>query len=100
MEFRYKYYGATTVDDSARDQSFRFAPDTLRPPTYFEGTLRRDTAASLRFREALSALHEVVVSDARYRGRDPEAYKTWLAANESALLAAYMAGVGKLKAQA
>ena len=100
MEFRYKYYGATTVDGSARDQAFKFAPDTLRPPTYFEGVLRHDAVASLRFREALSALHEVVVSDARYRGRDPEAYKSWLAANESALLAAYMAGVGKLKAQA
>lgn len=100
MEFRYKYYGATTVDDSARDQAFRFAPDTLRPPTYFEGTLRRDAVTSLRFREALSALHEVVVSDMRTRGRDPEAYRSWLEANEAGLLANYMAGIGKLKAKA
>ena len=52
MQFRYKYYGATTVDDSATTQAFRFAPDTLRPPTHFQGELRRDSHAHMVFREA------------------------------------------------
>ncbi len=100
MQFRYKYYGSTTVDDSASSQAFSFAPDTLRPPTYFEGLLRRDSHAHLVFREALSALHSVVVSDLRYRGRDPSAYRQWLEANESGLLAQFMQQAQKLKGQA
>lgn len=100
MQFRYKYYGATTVDDSATTQAFRFAPDTLRPPTHFQGELRRDSHAHLVFREALSALHAVVVSDLRFRGRDPGAYQTWLQANESQMLATFMAQAQTLKARA
>lgn len=99
MQFRYKYYGSTTVDDSAASQAFSFAPDTLRPPTSFEGVLRRDSQAHLVFREALSALHSVVVSDLRYRGRDPTAYKQWLADNEKSLLAQFMQQAQNLKGQ-
>ncbi|MGM9483652.1 SWIM zinc finger family protein [Roseateles sp. NT4] len=99
MEFRYKYYGASTVDDTATTQAFSFAPDTLRPPTWFEGLLRRDSHAHLVFREALSALHSVVVSDQRFRGRDPGAYQTWLQANEGQLLAGFMAQSESLKAR-
>lgn len=100
MQFRYKYYGSTTVDDSSTAQAFSFAPDTLRPPTFFEGMLRRDASCSLALREALSALHAVVVSDQRYRGRDPQAYQQWLQANESSLLAQFMAQAASLKARA
>jgi hypothetical protein len=99
MQFRYKYYGSTTVDDSAASQAFSFAPDTLRPPTSFEGVLRRDSHAHLVFREALSALHSVVVSDLRYRGRDPAAYRQWLADNEKSLLAQFMQQAKDLKGQ-
>ncbi|HET7864961.1 MAG TPA: SWIM zinc finger family protein [Burkholderiaceae bacterium] len=99
MQFRYKYYGSTTVDDSAASQAFSFAPDTLRPPTSFEGVLRRDSQAHLVFREALSALHSVVVSDLRYRGRDTTAYKQWLADNEKSLLAQFMQQAQNLKGQ-
>ena len=100
MQFRYKYYGASTVDDTATTQAFSLAPDTLRPPTHFEGLLRRDSQAHLVFREALSALHSVVVSDLRYRGRDPGAYQAWLQANEGRLLAGFMAQAQSLKARA
>jgi len=100
MQFRYKYYGSTSVDDSASAQAFSFAPDTLRPPTYFAGLLRRDSHAHLVFREALSALHSVVVSDLRYRGRDPAAYRQWLEANESGLLAQFMQQAQELKSKA
>lgn len=99
MEFRYKYFGSTSVDGSDTAQSFSFAPDTLRPPTWFEGTLRRDSSAHLCFREALSALHAVVVSDQRYRGRDLRAYREWLAGNESGLLAQFMQQADTLAAR-
>ena len=100
MQFRYQYFGATTVDETATAQSFRFAPDLLRPPTHFDATLRRDGLAHLQFREALSALHAVVVSDMRVRGRDKSAYRQWLEANEQSLLAQFMARAGTLKARA
>ncbi|MCW7536813.1 SWIM zinc finger family protein [Aquabacterium sp. A7-Y] len=99
MQFRYKYYGSTTVDDSAASQAFSFAPDTLRPPTSFEGVLRRDSHAHLVFREALSALHSVVVSDQRFRGRDQTAYQQWLADNEKSLLTQFMQQARSLKGQ-
>ena len=100
MQFRYKYYGSTTVDDSAATQAFSFAPDTLRPPTYFDATLRRDSHAHLAFREALSALHSVVVSDLRWRGRDPQAYREWREANEAGLLARFMQDSQRIKGRA
>lgn len=99
MQFRYKYYGSTTVDDTAASQAFSFAPDTLRPPTSFEGVLRRDSHAHLVFREALSALHSVVVSDQRFRGRDATAYKQWLAENEQSMLLQFMQQAKQLKGQ-
>jgi SWIM zinc finger len=99
MKFQYKYYGATTVDDGAAAQAFSFAPDTLRAPSHFEGLLRNDSSAHLAFREALSALHEVVVSDMRYRGRDQSVYRAWLEANESSLLAQFMQQATQIKAE-
>ena len=54
MEFRYQYYGTTNVSDTAAAQSFSFAPDLLRPPVRFDGTLKRDGLAYLQVREGLS----------------------------------------------
>lgn len=99
MEFRYKYYGSTTVDGTADQQAFSFVPDTLRPPVSFEGLLRRDSHAHLVFREALSALHSVVVSDLRYRGRDKSAYQRWLADNEQSMLVRFMQQAQEIKGQ-
>ena len=90
MQFRYQYHGNTQVADSASAQSFDFAPDLLRSPVAFDAVLRREGSAHWQVREALSALHDVVVSDLRTRGRDPVAYKTWLANNEQHMLAQFM----------
>ena len=94
MEFRYQYYGSTQVNDTAAEQSFSFAPDLLRPPTRFDGLLKHDGLAFLQVREGLSALHSVVVSDMRTRGRDKTAYREWLADNEAQMLADFMADTG------
>ncbi len=78
MEFEYRYHGSSAVDSSARSTNMSFAPDTKREPTYFTGELHQ----SLEFREAISALNAVVVSDLRYKPKDKTAYKAWLAQQE------------------
>ena len=79
MLFNYAYKGSSTVDNSRLDAtSMAFAPDLKREPTYFSGEL----AKSIEFREAVSALHDVVVSDLRLKIKDRTAYKEWAAAQE------------------
>ncbi len=73
MEFSYSYKGNTGVTENGTNTQMSFSPDTKRPPTYFIGELRQNVA----FREAISALHDVVVSDLRYQGKDKTAYKEW-----------------------
>ena len=84
MEFAYSYNGSTSVSDGGNSTQMSFSPDTKRPPTYFIGELRK----SVSFREAISALHDVVVSDLRYQPKDNEEYKEWAAKQEELELAA------------
>jgi len=95
MRFQYRYYGATSVNNGASSTEMRFAPDTLRPPTYFVA----DVNQRVPFREAMSALHDVVTADQRYQAPDKSAYKAWLAANEEGLLAQYQARSSELRAR-
>ncbi|RSZ55124.1 SWIM zinc finger family protein [Massilia atriviolacea] len=83
MKFEYRYYGASTVSNSASSTEMRFAPDTLRPPTHFVAQLNKH----IPFREAISALHDVVVADQRYQPPDKTAYLAWRAQNEDPALA-------------
>lgn len=78
MEFNYSYFNATNVASNANDTDMSFAPDTLREPTFFRGELRE----RLAFREAISALHDVVVSDLRWHPKDRTEYKAWLVRQE------------------
>ncbi|MCU0240268.1 MAG: hypothetical protein MUC29_12570, partial [Pyrinomonadaceae bacterium] len=55
-----------------------FVPDASREPTYFIAELRQ----KIEFREAISALHDVVVSDLRFKPKDKTAYKEWAASRE------------------
>ncbi|MBI2898594.1 MAG: hypothetical protein HYY17_00245 [Planctomycetes bacterium] len=50
------------------------SPNLARAPVSFEAEL----AQPLRFREAISALHDIVVSDLRFKPRDHTAYRAWL----------------------
>ncbi|WP_315789096.1 SWIM zinc finger family protein [Fischerella sp. JS2] len=75
MEFNYSYKGNTAVVENGGNTQMSFSPDTKRPPTYFIGELQQNIA----FREAISALHDVVVSDLRYKPKDKTAYKEWRA---------------------
>jgi len=83
VEFNYSYAGDSAVSGDARSTEMSFAPDTLRQPTFFTGELKK----SIEFREAMSALHDVVVSDLRYQPKDRTAYLEWARQNEEIDLA-------------
>lgn len=88
MLFNYRFAGSTNVSSSSYQTRMSFAPDTLRESAWFVGKLNKKIA----FREAISALHDVVVSDLRFKPKDKTAYKEWVVQNESLFLAEYMAG--------
>ena len=79
MEFEYAFRRSSSVANRPGSTELSFSPDTRREPTYFSGELRKGIA----FREAISALHDVVVSDLRWKPRDRTAYKEWAARQEA-----------------
>jgi len=95
MRFQYRYYGETYISNSAASTDMRFVPDTLRAPTHFVANINKH----IPFREAMSALHDVVVADQRYQPKDKTAYKEWVAQNEEMMLAQFQARSSELKEQ-
>ena len=96
MKFEYRYHGHSEVSqDAAGASTMRFAPDTLRPPTHFVADVRQPLA----FREAMAALHQVVVADLRFKPKDRSVYFAWLQNQQAELLAQFMARAEQLKAQ-
>ena len=73
MEFNYAYSGNSSVNNTGSGTDVSFAPDTKREPTFFRGNLQK----SLEFREAISSLHDVVISDLRWKPRDRSEYEAW-----------------------
>lgn len=73
MLFEYRYFGNSEVHSSPVASGLSFAPDTRREPTFFRGRLGQ----KLAFRECLSALHDVVESDLRFRAKDRTEYLAW-----------------------
>ena len=86
MEFSRKYQGTSNVNSSGNATNMSFAPDTLRDPTFFVADLEKH----IPFREAMSALHQVVVSDMRFQPKDKVDYKAWLKEQEDIFLAEAM----------
>ena len=95
MLFNYKYSGSSAVNSSANKTGMNFSPDALREPTFFRGTLRKN----IPFREAISALHYVVVSDLRFKPKDREEYKAWALKQEQIYLEEMAASNEELKAK-
>jgi hypothetical protein len=75
MQFNYSYRSSSAVTGQGDRTHMSFAPDLTRPPTFFRGELRQHLA----FREAISALNHVVVSDLRFKPKDKTEYKAWAA---------------------
>ena len=73
MKFDYSYFGESSVTHSAGKSDLSFSPDTTRQPTFFRGQLSQHLA----FREAVSALHDIVVSDMRLEVKERADYKAW-----------------------
>jgi predicted nucleic acid-binding Zn finger protein len=78
MLFDFSYNGSSNVTSTSSSTSMNFVPDASREPTYFIAELRQ----KLEFREAISALHDVVISDLRFKPKDKTAYKEWAANRE------------------
>ena len=95
MQFEYRYFGRSQVTGSATQTGLAFAPDTRRKPTYFEGRLSQ----RVPFREALSALHDVVASDFRFKPRDHSEYLQWRAEQEEIDWAQVAADQTRVRAQ-
>src|SRR6516225_560274 len=74
MNFSVAYKGRSGLSSGASGMALSFAPNLRRDRVSFVGDLRYP----LRFREAVSALHAVVVSDLKYKPKDRSAYQEYL----------------------
>ena len=75
MNLELKYLGTSGVIESATGSSLSFQPNLARTKVFFDQRLKNP----LRFREAMSALHDVVVGDFRFKKRDKSMYEAWKA---------------------
>src|SRR5438067_10813293 len=73
MDFTVAYKGRSGVSQANGSMALSFAPNLRRDRVSFVGELRDP----LRFREAVSALHAVVVSDLKFRPKDNSAYQAY-----------------------
>ncbi|MBI4859383.1 MAG: metal-binding protein, partial [Candidatus Riflebacteria bacterium] len=83
MKVSLAYLGRSTVTAVAGGHLFNLVPNLRRDPVAFDAPLARPR----RFREAISALHDVVISDLRFRRRDKTAYLEWKRGEQSRLTA-------------
>jgi hypothetical protein len=67
------YLGHSGVAEADGGLAMRLAPNLARRPVAFDG----EVAHPVRFREAMSALHAVVVGDLRFKPKDKTAYEEW-----------------------
>jgi hypothetical protein len=73
MNVDFKYLGRSGVTSSASSETVALAPNLAREPVAFDAPLLKP----LRFREAISSLHDLVVSDLRFKKRDKTAYQEY-----------------------
>lgn len=66
-------------DLSGGAKLLQMAPNLARQQVAFDGSLNRP----LEFREAISALHDIVVNDLRFEPRDKTAYHQWQAQQQA-----------------
>ncbi|MFT3765833.1 MAG: SWIM zinc finger family protein [Minicystis sp.] len=73
MKLDLRYLGSSEVRSTSSGAEVRFSPNLARSRVFFDAEL----AYPLRFREAVSALHDVVVGDLRFKKKDKTAYLQW-----------------------
>ncbi|GAB5516642.1 MAG: SWIM zinc finger domain-containing protein [Rhodopirellula baltica] len=75
MKVSMKYAGRSALlDISGGAKLLQMAPNLARQQVSFDGSLNRP----IEFREAISALHDIVINDLRFQPRDKTAYQQWL----------------------
>lgn len=75
MNLDLRYLGRSAVREARGRTEVAFAPNLARERVFFDAEIARP----VRFREAASALHDVVVGDLRFQKRDKTAYLRWKA---------------------
>jgi hypothetical protein len=73
VRYDLRYLGRSAVVASAAGLAMQLRPNLGRARVFYDG----EVADPVRFREAISALHDVVVGDLRFRPRDKTAYQAW-----------------------
>jgi hypothetical protein len=74
MNLTLAYWKRSTIVQAPAGLAVTLAPNLRRDRVGFTATLKN----TLRFREAISALHDVVISDLRYKPKDKTAYRAYL----------------------
>jgi len=83
----FAYSGSSGIVSGLRDTHAAFATNKLRDPAFFRGEVR----SPILLREALAALHAVVVSDFKYHPRDRLEFRAWLESQDKKFLASLKA---------
>src|SRR5256885_15567841 len=73
MNVTFQYAGRSDVIERGGAQTLHLVPNLTRDAVAFDAPLRQP----LRFREAISALHDTVISDLRFKKRDKSVYLQW-----------------------
>ena len=73
MNVTLAYNTRSAVVPSPGGQTLAFAPNLAREPVAFDAPLLQP----VRFREAIGALHDVVISDLKFKKSDKSAYLAW-----------------------
>jgi len=73
MQVRLAYQGRSSLRSVGRGAELNLSPNLAREPVAFDAALREP----LRFREAISSLHDVVINDLRFKPRDKSGYEQW-----------------------
>lgn len=73
MNVTLAYNGHSSVREAGGVQNLRLVPNLARDPVAFDGALKQP----LRFREAISALHDCVISDLKFKKKDKTAYREY-----------------------
>lgn len=80
MLYSFQYHQRSRLQAVPGATALMLSPNLARAPVSFAAEL----AKPLRFREAMSALHDVVISDLRFKKRDKSAYRAWLEGEKKA----------------
>ena len=73
LKLAYRGHSGMIADPATRSQTVSLAPNLGREPVAFDAPLLKP----LRFREAISTLHDVVISNLRFKKKDKSAYLAW-----------------------